>query len=250
MLLATLMKINDVAKKYKTTKRSLRYYEEIGLIKSTRIGAAQSRCFDDISINRLEQILLLRSVQFSIKDISLVLLSDNADTAFEIFLNRLKELNKKIDELTYFKAIISSFIKIGSNIGIDNINIYQLLKDQIYIHHNDERMINMEKSYEGDIIKLEFGLGIVPIISPKENSNFLEQIKAMRNKLENETSKDIPLIRVCDNGELKDLQYRISIKGKTLIDNDLEIVPETDRASEILRYLEFIVKSNIDNIQS
>lgn len=246
--MATLMKINDVAKKYNITKRSLRYYEEIGLLKATRMGASNSRYFDNAAINRIEQILLLRSIKFSINDISLVLLSNNADLAFEIFINRLNEIDEKISELNYFKAVIGSFIKIGRSLGINNINIYQLLKDQIYIHNNDERMKNMEKNYEGDIIRFELGMGVIPLVDPKENGNFLDKIRHMRKKLEEETSRNIPLIRVLDNSELNELQYKISIKGKVLVDNNLALVPQEDRVFEMVRYLESVVKSNIDDI--
>lgn len=237
-----LMKINDVAGKYKITKRSLRYYEEIGLLKSIRIGASQSRFYDADAINNLEQILLLRSVNFSIAEISKVMLSNNSDTAFKIFINRLDELTSKLSELNYCKTVISSFISIGKALGIENVNVYQLLKEQIYIHNNDERMINMENLYEGDIIRLEIGLGIIPLITPQENTKFFDDIKAMRNRLEAEANKNIPLIRVLDNDNLDTLQYRIIVKGKALVDNSLEIVPPIDRISEMLRYLELIMK--------
>jgi DNA-binding transcriptional MerR regulator len=242
------MKINDVAKKYKITKRSLRYYEEIGLLKSLRVGASQSRYFDNNAIYRLEQILLLRSVKFSIKEISQVLLSDNTDTAFEIFKSRFNELDDKINELNYFKNIISSFITISKTVGINNINIYQLLKEQIYIYNNDERMMEMEKSYEGDIIRLEFGIGIIPLVNPEEGKGIINEIKVMRGKIEANTKREVPLIRVTDNAELNELQYRISIKGKILVDNNLQITSSEDRISEIIRYLEEIINSNIKNL--
>jgi DNA-binding transcriptional MerR regulator len=242
------MKINDVAKKYKITKRSLRYYEEIGLIDSTRVGASQSRYYDNTSLNRLEQIILLRSVNFSIDQISQVLLSKDSSAAFNIFESRLVELEDKINELSYFKTVIGSFIEIGKNIGISNLNIYQLLKDQIYIQNNNERMIAMEQKYDGDIIKFEFGLAVIELIRPKDDFNFLEKIKLMRNKLEAETGKEIPLIRVRDNAELEEFQYRIMIKDKIIIKNNLINVPEAERVSEMLHYLNFVIKSNIDEI--
>ncbi|OPJ64013.1 MerR family transcriptional regulator [Clostridium oryzae] len=246
--MAALMRINDVAKKYNITKRSLRYYEEVGLLNSRRIGASKSRYFDEAAINRLEQILLLRSVDFTINEISKVLLSDNRESTFEIFENRLKEIADMIDELNYCKGIIASFIKIGKSIGVDKVNIYQLLRDQIYVHNNDERMLSMEEKYEGDIIKVEFGVAIVPIVCPTECDNFLDKIKEMRNKIETETSKRIPLIRVLDNEELDEWQYRISIKKKVMLDNNLEIIAPEDRSSAMLSYLESIVKTSIDEI--
>ena len=183
-------------------------------------------------------------------DISLVLLSDNADTAFEIFVNRLNELDKKLNELNHYKAVISSFIKIGKSSGISNINIYQLLQDQIYIHKNDERMINMAKSYEGDIIRFELGVGIIPLVDPEKGGKFLDMVKESRKTLESETSKSIPLIRILDNPELNELQYRISIKGRLLDDNDLLHVPPEKRLSEMTHCLEGVIKSNINDVSA
>jgi Predicted transcriptional regulators len=247
-LLAALMKINEVAKKYNITKRTLRYYEEIGLLKTVRIGTAQSRYFDENAINRLEQILLLRSIKFSIKDISLVLLSDNTDTVFDVFSNRLNEVNEKIEELSYINAVISSFIKIGKSAGVAKVNIYQLLKDQIYINNRNERMIDMEKSYEGDIIRLEFGKGIVQYVDPKEGGKLIPNIKELRKALEEENLKEIPLVRVMDNLKLGELQYRISIKGKVLVDNSLVSVSPEERIPDMLSNLEKAIKSNIGDI--
>lgn len=246
--MAALMKINEVAKKYNITKRTLRYYEEIGLINTVRVGNAQSRYFDETAINRLEQILLLRSIKFSIKDISLVLLSDNTDTVFDVFLNRLNEVNEKINELNYIYAIINSFINVGKSIGINNINIYHLLRDQIYIYDRNERMINMEKSYEGDIIRLEFGKSIVQYADSKEGGKLIYNIKELRKALEKENLKEIPLIRVMDNLKLGELQYRISIKGKVLVDNSLVSVPPEERTSDMLSNLEKVIKLNIGDI--
>lgn len=242
-----LKKINDVAKKYGVTKRSLRYYEEIGLLKSIRIGPSGSRYFDSAAINRLEQILLLRSVQISINDISRMLLSDDTNAVFEVLNKRLNELDKQITELNRSREIIGSIIKIGKDMGINNLNIYQLLKEQIYTNKSDERMISMEKAYEGDIIRVEFGTDVIPLVSMGHNG-LLSKIKEMRKMFESEISKEIPLIRVLDNWDFNKLQYKISIKGRTIVNNDLAPVPAQNRVSEIISRLEEVIRSNIDAI--
>lgn len=108
----------------------------------------------------------------------------------------------------------------------------------------------MEQKYDGDIIKLEFGLGVVELIRPKDDFNFLEKVKNMCNKLEGETGREIPLIWVRDNVELDELQYRILLKDKVIIKNNLSNVPESERVSEMLNYLNFVIKSNIDEISN
>lgn len=51
-----LQKIGELANKYDVTSRTLRYYEEMGLLNSTRVGESQYRYYDEKAVNRLQQI--------------------------------------------------------------------------------------------------------------------------------------------------------------------------------------------------
>ena len=54
-----LIKIRDVSSKYGISPRALRYYEDVGLITSTRTDNYAYRLYDKNAIKRLEQILIL-----------------------------------------------------------------------------------------------------------------------------------------------------------------------------------------------
>lgn len=64
-----LIKISEVSLKYDISTRALRYYEDKGLIDSIRTEDYAYRLYDDIAIKRIEQILVLRKLNISIKDI-------------------------------------------------------------------------------------------------------------------------------------------------------------------------------------
>ena len=64
-----LIKIRDVSNKYDISARTLRYYEQIGLITSHRSDDYAYRLYDEHTLQRLEQILILRKLNISIKDI-------------------------------------------------------------------------------------------------------------------------------------------------------------------------------------
>ncbi|MCL2512971.1 MAG: MerR family transcriptional regulator, partial [Oscillospiraceae bacterium] len=64
-----LIKIQEVSNKYDITARTLRYYEDTGLIISTRSEDYAYRLYDEAAIKRLEQILVLRKLNISIRDI-------------------------------------------------------------------------------------------------------------------------------------------------------------------------------------
>lgn len=104
---------------------------------------------------------------------------------------------------------------------------------------------NLQKNEHNEIV-FECGIGVVPYLSLKSEDKFLNRVCNMRHIFKETTCKDIPLVRIMDKGELKDLQYRISINGKMLIDNNLQIVPEENRVDEMLGFLEHVIKINID----
>lgn len=62
-----MIKIQEITSKYDITARTLRYYEDIGLIQSVRSEDYAYRLFDDITIKKIEQILILRKLNISIK---------------------------------------------------------------------------------------------------------------------------------------------------------------------------------------
>ncbi|MBR88671.1 MAG: hypothetical protein CMK38_06985 [Porticoccaceae bacterium] len=61
--------IRDVRDKLKLTARTIRYYEEIGLVKDIKRNKAGSRFFNDCHIERLIQIKALKESGLSLKKI-------------------------------------------------------------------------------------------------------------------------------------------------------------------------------------
>ncbi len=67
--MSNLVKIREISGRYNVSARTLRYYEDMGLIESTRSDDYAYRLYDEAAIKRLEQILILRRLNISIKDI-------------------------------------------------------------------------------------------------------------------------------------------------------------------------------------
>ena len=63
------MKINDVAKLTGVTVRTLHYYDEIGLLKPEEVNEAGYRVYTDKSLERLQQILFFRELDFPLNEI-------------------------------------------------------------------------------------------------------------------------------------------------------------------------------------
>ena len=64
-----LIRITDLSQKLGITSRSLRYYEEAGLIESVRPEGEKYRYYAPEAVERLRQILVLRKMQIPVKDI-------------------------------------------------------------------------------------------------------------------------------------------------------------------------------------
>lgn len=104
-----LIKIGDLAAKYNISGRSLRYYEEIGILNSLRNESSQYRYYDDEAVNRLEQILILRKLQLPIKDIYNIFSSQDLRVAVNSFIRKLKYLEEEINGLELLKELVESF---------------------------------------------------------------------------------------------------------------------------------------------
>ena len=64
-----LTRITDLTTQLGLTSRSLRYYEQIGLIQSIRPTFEKYRFYTAENIERLKQIIVLRKMQIPVKDI-------------------------------------------------------------------------------------------------------------------------------------------------------------------------------------
>lgn len=71
--MGNLIKIKEMSSRYSVTARTLRYYEDMGLITSIRSDDYAYRMYDEKAVRKLEQILILRKLNISIKDIQRIL---------------------------------------------------------------------------------------------------------------------------------------------------------------------------------
>lgn len=106
-----LIKISEVALKYDLTTRALRYYEDAGLIESVRTDDYAYRMYDDKAIKRIEQILILRKLNLSIRDIKRIFSNDSLDVLLEVLEQKMNEIDDESTLLLQLKDIIASFIK-------------------------------------------------------------------------------------------------------------------------------------------
>ncbi|KWX75128.1 effector binding domain-containing protein [Paenibacillus jilunlii] len=105
-----LLTISEVTKNYQISTRTLRYYEQIGLLQSLRKEGYAYRTYDEYSLKRLEQILILRKLRIPLKEIKRVLQSEEAQVALNIFQGRIEELSNEILALSTIKTVLNQFV--------------------------------------------------------------------------------------------------------------------------------------------
>lgn len=106
----SLIKIKDVSSKYDITARTLRYYEDMGLLTSTRSEDYAYRMYDENAIGRLEQILILRKLNISIKDIQRVFNTTGSDVVLEVLGKKVQNIDDEVSLLHELKEIVLDFI--------------------------------------------------------------------------------------------------------------------------------------------
>lgn len=108
--MANLAKIRDISVKYHVSARTLRYYEDMGLIKSTRNDDYAYRLYDEAAIKRLEQILVLRRLNISIKDIKRIFSAAGSEVVLDVLEKKVENIDEEISLLHELKKIVLEFI--------------------------------------------------------------------------------------------------------------------------------------------
>ena len=71
--------VKEVSKITGVSVRTLHHYDAIGLLKPTEVTRAGYRMYDDTALSRLQSILLFRELQFTLKEIKVILDSPGFD---------------------------------------------------------------------------------------------------------------------------------------------------------------------------
>lgn len=93
--------VKQIARMAGVTPRTLHYYDEIGLLKPTRVGDNGYRYYDEQAILRLQQIMLYRQLELPLNEIEQILASPEFDslTALENHREQLRGRIRKLERL-------------------------------------------------------------------------------------------------------------------------------------------------------
>ncbi|MDD4772703.1 MAG: effector binding domain-containing protein [Eubacteriales bacterium] len=128
-----LSTISEVSKNLSVSTRTLRYYEQIGLIESVKKDDYAYRTYDENTVRRLQQILILRKLRIPLKQIVLILKSEDIAEIIDTFRQNLAEVDEEMTALSTIREIINSFItRLNENIrnaALDGVDIKLTMLD-------------------------------------------------------------------------------------------------------------------------
>ena len=181
MLKGDFMKysISQLSKLAGVSSRTLRYYEEIGLLLPREKGDNGYRYYDSRQVDRLQQIMFYRSFDMELDDIKNILNSDdfNQVTALESHLVKLENQKAKINRL--IDSVNKTIMSLKGETTMSDKEKFAAFKQNI-VNEN-------EKKY-GEEIRKKYGDKTVDDTNKKildmsqESWNSLEELNERLNK--------------------------------------------------------------------
>ena len=167
-----LIKIRDVSLQYGISARALKYYEEMGLITSTRSDDYAYRLYDDTAVQRLEQILILRKLNISIKDIQRIFNTSGSEVVLEVLGKKVNSIDEEVSLLHELKEIVLDFIR--------------QIEDADFRKDSDVKLLYKKaKEIENQFVNIDY----------KGNPGAVNRLLDITEKLDNKVP-DIMIIRI------------------------------------------------------
>ena len=125
-----LVKIREISVRYNVSARTLRYYEDMGLIESIRNDDYAYRLYDESAIKRLEQILILRRLNISIKDIKRIFSTAGSEVILDVLEKKVGSIDEEVSLLHELKKIVLEFIEQIKNLDFEKETDIKLLYEK------------------------------------------------------------------------------------------------------------------------
>ncbi|MBR3380545.1 MAG: MerR family transcriptional regulator [Bacillus sp. (in: Bacteria)] len=165
--------IGELAKKTNISKRTLHYYEQIELLQPTLIMENGYRYYDENAILRLQKILLLKSIGFTLEQIKELFQNQENKGENENWITSLNEqielIEQKKEELSRMQYYLRSTIHTLQMNGMNNLEQLLQIISKMKDRPLSEGIIRPEFSDELQLSSREMGiLNRLPIIGSND----------------------------------------------------------------------------------
>lgn len=124
-----MLRIGEAGKIFNISNRTLRYWEEKGILNSTRMENGY-RFYDEENAVRIKQIILLRKLKMPIADIERVFIANDFNVAIDALNHHLKNLKQETAMLNSLSILVEKLIEcIKKEKNLDPLFSYLELKE-------------------------------------------------------------------------------------------------------------------------
>lgn len=144
-----IYKTGEFAKLANVTERTLRYYDKIGLLKPSSVLSNGYRQYTDSDLLKLQKILSMKHLGFSIEEIFPIVLEDQ--NLKESFKMQIDLIDSRIKHMTAIKDSMESIVSTINDKNIDWNKIISLIKmssddSNIVEHYKNAKNLNIRIS--------------------------------------------------------------------------------------------------------
>ena len=191
-----LMKIGEIANLFHVSTRTVRYYEEVGLLTSHRDPDSQYRYYDERSSERLKKILVLRELGLTLNDIKFILEQPSTLIISKILTTHLLKVQDEIKRQQMLEKVLKQLLNmLESNLSPgEMINTLEISSSGgINILKEDYKMEQLTNS---DIRMIRLKPTKIAAYRAKSESPEADSLKPLLEWANKEGMMDLPMTRL------------------------------------------------------
>lgn len=144
--------VNRLARLAGVSTRTLRYYDELGLLRPARINSSGYRIYGPAEVDRLQQILLYRELDVSLAGIDLILNSSSYDSvrALRRHLDCLRARRDKLGVL--IDTVIKTISEKEGKLSMTDKEKFEGFKDELIRSNEDKYGAEARQRWGNDAV--------------------------------------------------------------------------------------------------
>ncbi len=163
--------IQELAQLSGVSTRTLRYYDEIGLLKPARTNEAGYRFYGQLEVDMLQQILFYRALDMKLATIQAIIKAPNFQHAEALKTHRAALLQRQEQLVTILQTVEKTIQSIEGEQPMSNEEKFKGFK---------ERLIEDNEKQYGQEIRAKYGEGTVDASNAKLMNMTEQQYQAMQ----------------------------------------------------------------------
>lgn len=113
-------------------------------------------------------------------------------------------------------AVMCFLVGRAASKSLDERTAAALVKDQIGPDGRDSKKDTVESLLHVEVLSLEVGVGLIPLVDALQDGEVLERIVSARKQFAQDMGIVVPMVMVKDNIQLKPGDYQIMLKGNAI----------------------------------